>query len=95
MVPIPAGHRAAWASRIPLLRAVLLDERRDSGPDDRHAAGGLPNALRDVVDPCNRAHVWLTLAVLTGRLPDRTTVVEVARADEFDGGLSCGGRSST
>jgi len=88
MAHIPAGHRAAWASRMQLLRAVLLDDRRDSGPDDRHAAGGLPDALRDVVDPCNRAHVWLTLAVLTGRLPDRTTVVEVARADEFDGGLT-------
>jgi glycosyltransferase involved in cell wall biosynthesis len=32
--------------------------------------------------------VWLTLAVLTGRFPDRTTVVELARSSEFDNGES-------
>ncbi|HEY5514594.1 MAG TPA: glycosyltransferase, partial [Pengzhenrongella sp.] len=44
--------------------------------------------LRGVVDMTDRAHVWLALAVLTGRFPSRTTVVEVARASEFDDGAS-------
>ena len=49
---------------------------------------GLAAALGDVVDHRDRGHVWLVLAALTGRLPDHTTVVEVARAAEFDDGAS-------
>jgi len=62
-----------------------MDQRRPvtvaSHPD-------LAAALADVVDIRDRSHVWLTLAVLTGRFPDRTAVVEVARASEFDNGDS-------
>lgn len=88
--PAPAAHRAAWGGRLPLLRAALapagsLVPEVAPTPSSARALGA---QLDDVVDPCDRSHVWLTLAVLTGRLPDRTTVVEVARASEFDAGAS-------
>jgi len=44
--------------------------------------------LSEVINTRDRSHVWLALAVLTGRLPDRTTVVELTRASEFDHGDS-------
>lgn len=88
--PAPATHRAAWGERLPLLHAALASTRNPA-PSDSPApasARALGTQLDGVVDPCDRSHVWLTLAVLTGRLPDRTTVVEVARACEFDAGAS-------
>ena len=80
-------HREAWARRVPLLRATLrgTDDSRRVAISSHH---DLAEALVDVLDTRNRSHVWLALAVLTGRFPDRTTVVELARASEFDGGRS-------
>ncbi|WP_028046884.1 glycosyltransferase [Cellulomonas sp. URHE0023] len=48
----------------------------------------LRRALVEVVDVCDRSQVWLALAVLSGRLPDEDTVIDVARGDEFDDGAS-------
>jgi glycosyltransferase involved in cell wall biosynthesis len=83
----PDPHREAWARRVPLLRATL-----GGTPESRHVTlasqHDLGEALAEVIDTRNRSHVWLALAVLTGRLPDRTTVVELARASEFDNGGS-------
>jgi glycosyltransferase involved in cell wall biosynthesis len=82
----PAPHAEAWALRVPALRAALggapAPAARVPGP------AALAAVLGDVVDHRDRSHVWLALAVLTGRLPDHTTVVEVARAAEFDDGAS-------
>ncbi|QAY63405.1 glycosyltransferase family 1 protein [Xylanimonas allomyrinae] len=41
-------------------------------------------AVSRLVDASDRAEVWLALAVLSGRLPDESTVVETVRAAEFD-----------
>lgn len=76
-----AGRAAVWARRARVLAAALgsgLPEPADPGDP-------LVPLLRDTVDVTDRAQVWLALAVLSGRLPDETTVVEVARAGEFDG----------
>ena len=83
----PDGHREAWARRAPLLRATLWgsDQSRPITLASHHDLG---RALVDVIDTRDRSHVWLALAVLTGRFPDRTTVVELARASEFDNGES-------
>lgn len=82
----PATHAAAWARRVHLVRTALGAAPATPTLIDRPAALGA--VLGDVVDHCDRAHVWLTLAALTGRLPDRHAVVEVARASEFDAGAS-------
>ena len=85
--PQAAVHRQAWATRAPLLRSTLSGETPDLVTAPSAAADPL-ESLRDVVDVRDRAHVWLALAVLTGRLPDAVTVVEVTRASEFDDGAS-------
>ena len=81
------SHREAWTRRVPLLRAALGGTAESLRvPVASHH--DLAAAVTDVIDTRNRSHVWLALAVLTGRLPDRTTVVELARASEFDDGVS-------
>jgi Glycosyl transferases group 1 len=83
----PRMHHEAWARRIPLVRATLRS--LDAGqPVTVASHRDLAAALADVIDTQDRSHVWLALAVLTGRFPDRTTVVELARASEFDHGES-------
>lgn len=77
---------AAWSRRVPAVRYALSGSPVE--PVDIRVSGDLASALGDVVDPRDRAHVWLVLAVLSGRLPDRVTVVETARASEFDDGAS-------
>lgn len=76
------GHWDAWTHRTAVLaRALDVDAPagRLGSVDD------LSTALAGVVRPTDRAQVWLTLAVLTGLLPDEATVVETARAGEFEG----------
>ena len=87
----PDPHREAWARRVPLLRATLQVTQRDtrqSRPVAVASHDDLGDALAGVIDTRDRSHVWLALAVLTGRFPDRTAVVELARASEFDDGSS-------
>ena len=92
----PHAHREAWARRVPMLRATLrgMDESQSVALESQRDLGGLvglsdlAKVLADVIDARNRSHVWLALAVLTGRFPDRTTVVELARASDFDDGGS-------
>ena len=85
----PHTHREAWAQRMPLLRATL--QGTDLGQATIVGSHDVPiKSLADVIDPRDRSQVWLALAVLTGRFPDRTTVVELARASEFDNGASLG-----
>lgn len=86
VVPTPAAHREAWAVRLGTLRSALGVPAGD--PVVLRSSGDLAGALAGTIDVHDRAHIWLTLSVLTGRLPDRTTVVEVARASEFDGGAA-------
>jgi glycosyltransferase involved in cell wall biosynthesis len=86
-LPVPGIHREAWADRIPQLRTAL-GAVAQSRPVAIASHRDLGQAVADVIDTRNRSHVWLALAVLTGRLPDRTTVVELARASEFDNGQS-------
>ncbi|WP_426592771.1 glycosyltransferase family 4 protein [Cellulomonas sp. McL0617] len=76
----------AWASRLTLLANAV---GRAQAPSTSSAdPESLRRALAEVVDVCDRSQVWLALAVLSGRLPDEDTVIEVARGDEFDGGAS-------
>src|SRR5450759_543673 len=83
----PRTHHEAWARRIPLVRETLRG--LDAGqPVTVASHRDLAAALADVIDTQDRSHVWLALAVLTGRFPDRTTVVELARSSEFDNGDS-------
>jgi glycosyltransferase involved in cell wall biosynthesis len=70
----------AWTHRLGLLAAAL--DR--AVPADADLAG----ALDGLVDPTDRSQVWLALAVLTGRMPEEDTVLEVARASEFDDGAA-------
>lgn len=74
---------AAWARRVPTLRATLTGASGEAV--ELRQPADLGKALGSVVDVRRRDHVWLALAVLTGRLPDRTTVVELARECELDG----------
>lgn len=83
--PTMASRRGeVWAERCAeVARAVGVPA--PTGPFA--SAADLATALRRVVDVTDRSQVWLALAVLTGRLPEETTVVEVARAGEFRGCL--------
>ncbi len=85
-VPTPAAHAEAWGRRVPAVRTALGAAAVPDAPVS--GVADLAAALGDVVDHRDRGHVWLVLAALTGRLPDHTTVVEVARAAEFDDGAS-------
>jgi len=81
-----AAHRrrptvvTAWRERLPLL-ASALGVTGDEPAVNPSAVPALPAAL----DPTDPQHVWLALAVLSGRLPDETTVIETTRACELDG----------
>lgn len=81
-----AAHAEAWARRVPAVRAALGAAPRPMAQVP--GATALGDALRDAVDHRDQGHVWLALAALTGRLPDHATVIEVARAAEFDDGAS-------
>ncbi|WP_024287605.1 glycosyltransferase [Cellulomonas sp. KRMCY2] len=87
---VPPAHLDAWSRRAPLLRAALTGTPATAaGPDQQVSIRSLRDLCRElggVVDVRDRSQVWLTLAVLTGRFPDRTTVVEVSRWSEFDDG---------
>lgn len=50
----------------------------------RPTSESLSDAVASLVDAADRSQVWLTLAALSGRLPTESTVVETARAAEFD-----------
>jgi glycosyltransferase involved in cell wall biosynthesis len=64
----------------------------DAGRVDVHPPGAVRSRsgagfvrLASLIDPADRAHIWLTLAVLEGKLPDSAEVVAAARAAELDG----------
>ncbi|MCC2308727.1 glycosyltransferase [Cellulomonas chengniuliangii] len=80
MKQAPRGHRAAWNARLPLLHATLHPQSPREG-----SAADSSQRLDDIIDIRDRSHIWLALAILTGRLPTDQTVVEVARVAEFDG----------
>jgi glycosyltransferase involved in cell wall biosynthesis len=82
--PEPIAHRRAWATRAAALRAALGAPALD--PTAELSSSQLGEALSDVIDVTDRSHVWLALSVLTGVLPDTTTVIETSRYCEFDGG---------
>lgn len=75
----------AWDERLSLLAHAL---GKPSPTGDPAASGRLGAALAELVEPTDRAQVWLALAVLTGRLPEEDTVLETARASEFDEGAA-------
>jgi glycosyltransferase involved in cell wall biosynthesis len=75
----PHTHRIAWARRLPLLARALGD------PGTAPTPAPTEPELASIMNVRDRSEVWLALAVLTGRLPDDTTVVEVARSCEFRG----------
>lgn len=77
-----ALRRAAWADRAAELARALGAPAPGPAPA---TTAELAVTLARTVDVADRAQVWLALAVLTSRLPDETTVVEVTRAGEFDG----------
>ncbi len=86
----PAPHEArlaaAWAQRLTELRRALGHEHR---PDLRPAGPEeLRLALVDVLDPTDPGQAWLAISVLSGRLPEESTVLEAARGSEFDAGAS-------
>ena len=87
---VPPAHLDAWSRRTPLLRAALNGSpAAAAGLDQRVPIRSLRDLRRElsgVVDVRDRSQVWLALAVLTGRFPDHTTVVEVSRWSEFDDG---------
>ena len=80
----PAAHQAAWAARTRLLQETLAKDATDVAEVPAQAWPEPFEALRGLLDPTDRSHVWLALAVLSGRLPARETVVETAREAEFD-----------
>ena len=69
----------AWLSRLPIV-AKALGRPLPSAHDE----ASLKLALGELIDGRERSEVWLALAVLTGRLPGETLVLETARAWEFD-----------
>ena len=81
--PLPTAHRDAWTVRLATLRSALGHPA--GAPVQLRSSAELAAALAGAIDLADRSQVWLALSVLTGRLPDRTTVVEVSRASEFDG----------
>ncbi len=59
------------------------DTRERARPDGRWGASA-GSALSSLIDPLDRAQVWLAVAVLTGQLPDDGTVIRVARLAELE-----------
>jgi glycosyltransferase involved in cell wall biosynthesis len=82
---VPEVPSAAWEARLLLLADALGRELPPGAPGD---PGRLAGALDALVEPTDRSQVWLALTVLTGRLPEEDTVLEVARASEFDDGAA-------
>lgn len=82
---LPEWQRLAWSRRLPLLAEVLGHDAPDTAPA---TAKALASVLGDLVATGDRSQVWLALAVLSGTLPDETTVLEVSRSGEFDSGLA-------
>ncbi len=77
----------AWTTRLAeLYRALGASHppRQLKGPRD------LGPALAGVVDLNDRGQIWLTLAVLSGVLPDTMTVTEVARRCQIEGAAALG-----
>ncbi len=77
-----ARRREVWAERCTELARALGVPAPAATPA---STAELAATLSRVVDAADRRQVWLALAVLTGRLPEETSVVEVARAAEFHG----------
>ncbi|WNB86316.1 hypothetical protein [Cellulomonas sp. ATA003] len=79
---LPDVFQEAWSRRLPVLVHALTG--RTVTPVPLTCADDLSDALGTSLDTRDRGHLWLLLAVLTGRLPDETTVVELARDAWFD-----------
>lgn len=82
-------HWDAWTRRAAVLAGAL---GVDTGVGPLRSESDLAAALSRIVRPTDRSEVWLALAVLSGLLPDETTVVETARAGELDGALPLAAR---
>jgi glycosyltransferase involved in cell wall biosynthesis len=77
----PASLKAVWLSRLPVVAEALGRSLARVHDEASFAA-----ALGELIDARNRSEVWLALAVLTGRLPSESLVLETARSAEFDPG---------
>lgn len=81
--PVRAEHAveaAIWDERLSTLLQVLED---DAGVVDR--SGERRSRLLALLAECGDAQVWLTLAVLSARLPAPTEVVAARRAARLEG----------
>ncbi len=76
----------AWMAEVWLSRLPILAEALGRGLPTARDEASLKRALGELVDGTERSEVWLALAVLTGRLPGETLVLETARACEFNDG---------
>ncbi len=77
--------QAAWTTRYRLLVRALGSKDADASPAAL-SLGDLGSQVHRLLDPGDRSHVWLALAVMTGRLPDESLLESVAMASEFDSG---------
>jgi glycosyltransferase involved in cell wall biosynthesis len=77
----PALSPEAWSRRVATLAAVLEEDAGTTAAPGTDAEGRLLHLLRDADD----AHVWLTLAVLSARLPEPGEVVAARRAARTGG----------
>jgi glycosyltransferase involved in cell wall biosynthesis len=75
----PETRSSALAARIATLVSTLAGSPPPGSPETSLAT------LDRIVGAGGRSEVWLALAVLTGRLPDSTTVARTARAVGLDG----------
>ena len=74
-----ASMLAAWRARLPILAEALGRERPPA-----HGWSDVEASLNLLINARDRSELWLALAVLTGRLPTESLVLETARSSEFD-----------
>lgn len=77
----PADRRTALRSRIDILLSAL------GGPPSSTEPTAVVDALSVALEEPSKAQTWLTLAVLTGTLPDSARVLRTFRAMRLDGPL--------
>lgn len=70
---------AVWLSRLPSLAEALGRDHLPARDESSFAT-----ALGELINARDRGEVWLALAVLTGRFPGESLVLETARSSEID-----------
>ena len=77
-------HLETWGHRLRQV-ALALGHREVMVDGGTQTPATLRSAIDRVIDVTNPGHVWLTIAALSGQLPDDRTVTAVCRGAEFNG----------